>query len=77
MTEDKQRLMQELKDEIAIRCLGIEELCRSYGLPLSKITVIARDPTNAKMYTCVTNESEGGLAEACGLALQPPATITR
>lgn len=69
--------MRELKDEIAIRCDGIEQLCRRYGLPLSKITVIARDPTNDNMYTVVTNESESGLEEACALALKPPATIQR
>lgn len=77
MPEDSQQLMQELKDDIANKCAQIEGLCLSYGLPLSKITVIARDPGNDKMYLCVTNEDETSLERACALALQPPATITR
>lgn len=70
-------LMRELKDEVASRCAEVETISADYGLPLTKVTVIARDPSNDNMYLCVTNEDEAGLQKACGLALQPPATLTR
>ncbi len=76
MPENKQQLMQDLKNEIAERCCDIETLARDYSLPISKVTVIARDPRNENMYVVVTNENDDGLKAACDLALKPPAAIT-
>jgi hypothetical protein len=76
MNEKTQRLMRELKREIADKCVEIEDISRDYGLPLSKITVMARDPSNENMYLVVTNEDDAGLKYACDIALKPPAAIT-
>lgn len=67
-----EKLKTELKNAIAMHCIEIEDLARTYGLPLKNVTVIARDPDNDKMIVVVTNEEgDGGLQEALTAAASP------
>ncbi len=47
-----------------------------YGLDVSKITVITRDPADDTMYHVTTNEDDEGLKKALELAAQEPAWQT-
>ena len=66
---EENRAMDDMRLEVSIRLLKIADLFRELGLPLSNLTLIARDPTNDKMFVCLTNEDKAGLEQACALAL--------
>lgn len=57
-----------LKNDVASKLDEIEALARSWNLPLSKLTLIARDPANDKMFIVITNEDAAGLEHAFGLS---------
>lgn len=62
--------MKNMRILVAQRLIKIEDEFRRLGLPLSNITLIARDPANDKMFVCLTNEDQAGLERACALALK-------
>lgn len=67
----KAQLMEDLREEIATALCVIEDTCKSYGLPMSQITLIARDPDNDNMIILLTNETtEASLEHAIKLALK-------
>lgn len=68
-------LLREIKNLIAEHCIEIEDLCRSYGLKMTQITVIARNPDEPEMYSITTNESDLGLLAVCDLIQKIPAKV--
>lgn len=60
---DKQDLFRH---HIAGYLVEIEEECRRLGVPMSCLTLIARDPTNDEMSVVLTNDPD--LDKACALA---------
>lgn len=50
------RAMQNLRDNIAIRLVQIQEYCEAAGVKLDGITFIGRDTTNDNMVIVLTNE---------------------
>lgn len=66
-------LANELHGLVSEQCDVIMRIYKRYGLPMSKIVVLIRDPENDTMYHVVTNEDEDGLAKALRLAGQTPA----
>ena len=60
---------EQLKEEIARHCVEIEDITSEFSVPMSKVTVIARDPTSDGMFVIVTNEDRPGLEKAFQLAL--------
>lgn len=75
MKRTQEVLRKELTAAIAEHCEAIKDLCNMYGLPMDKVTVIARDTSNDEMYNVTTDEDEEGLRKACQLATQPPYSI--
>lgn len=65
--------MQAFQQHIAVRLVEIEDEMKGWGLPMSKLTLIARDPNNDKMIVVLTNEDEAGLAYAATLAVNQQA----
>jgi hypothetical protein len=67
--------MRNLRTDIALQLVKLEERLRALGVPMDNLTLIARDPANDNVFICVTNENPVGLLRACGLALgqQQPA----
>jgi hypothetical protein len=70
----KAQLMEDLKDEITNLLIEIEDTYKRFGLPLSQITLIARDPANDNMIILLTNETEVSLDHAIKLALKQKST---
>ena len=65
--------MQAFQRQIAVRLVEIEDEMKGWGLPMSKFTLIARDPNNDKMIIVLTNEDEAGLSYAATLAVNQQA----
>lgn len=68
-------LLRDIKNLITEHCVEIEELCLSYGLEMTQITVIARNPDESEMYSITTNESDLGLLAVCDLIQKIPAKV--
>lgn len=47
----------------------IEAMCKRWSVPMSKITLIMRDPDNDNMFIALTNETQEGLSKATELAM--------
>ena len=56
--------LDELRTQIALKLLEIEEICRYRNAPVENITLIARNPRNDNMFVVVTNEDSAGLGKA-------------
>jgi hypothetical protein len=52
----EERAMQNLRDNIALRLVGIQEFCEMAGVKLDGITFIGRDTTNDNMVIVLTSE---------------------
>mgnify|MGYP006921319859 CR=1 FL=1 len=65
----KREQMLDMQLEIEGCLSSIESVLRRWGLPMSKLTLIARDPSNDKMTLVITNESQESLQEATAWAL--------
>jgi len=48
----------------------IEAKCKRWGVPMSKITLIMRDPDNDEMFVVLSTETSDGLKHAASLALK-------
>lgn len=48
----------------------IEAKCKQWGVPMSKITLIMRDPNNDEMFVMLSTETDDGLKHAVSLALK-------
>lgn len=57
MDKDKAALLERLRYKIAMQLVDIETLCDQCGLPMSALTLVARDPANDEMSVVVTNDS--------------------
>jgi hypothetical protein len=66
--------IQSFKLDIAEKLIEIEDRCKAWGLPITKLTMIARDPNNDKMLVVLTNEDRAGLQQATALALNEDTT---
>jgi hypothetical protein len=66
---NKDQLMAEMRTNVAVLLAEIETVFRRYSLPLSKVTLIARDPANDEMRVTLTNEDESGLAKVAELVV--------
>lgn len=58
-------------------CLQAEKLAEKHGLPLTKITLMGRNPNDDKMFVCVSNEPPAGLAHMMSLPLSWDASPDR
>lgn len=61
--------LHSFKLDIGVKLVEIEDACKAWGLPITKLTLIVRDPDNDKMFVVLTNESRAGLQHAASLAL--------
>jgi hypothetical protein len=61
--------MSLFRQDIGVKLVEIEDLCQRWGLPITKLTLIARDPLNDAMFVVLTNEDRPGLQHAIALAL--------
>lgn len=66
---DKTQLMNEMRMEVAELLIGIEDVFKNYGLPLTGITLVARDPANDDMIVVLTNEDGKGRKRALELGI--------
>jgi len=66
MTSNEALLYLQL--EIEPHLGKIEKVIARYHLPLSKLTLIARDPNHDGKIIVVSNEDQAGLEHACRLA---------
>lgn len=66
---DKTQLMNEMRMEVAERLIEIEDVFKNYGLPLTGITLVARDPANDNMIVVLTNEDGAGRKRALELGI--------
>lgn len=61
----KPALMKQLRLDVAFELDQIGQMLgRVWGLPLPKLTLIARDPNNDNMIIVTTNEDQAGLERA-------------
>lgn len=60
---------KEFEDVWALVCLKAKREAEKHGLPLTKITLMGRDPNDDKMYVCVSNEDPEGLRHMLELPL--------
>jgi hypothetical protein len=67
--------LQGLHQYIGAHLVAIEDELQRLGLPLSKLTFIARDPSNDKMIVVLTNEDIEGLRYASDLAVKQEVVI--
>lgn len=68
---NKKHLMDQMRIDVAMLLVEAEEIFKSYSLPITGITLVARDPTNDNMFVILTNEDEEGKEYALNLALKP------
>jgi hypothetical protein len=61
-------VMLSLQLEIEQHLGEIERTIARYGLPLSSITLIARDPNNDRKIIVLNNDGLAGLEKSCRLA---------
>ena len=61
-------VLYEMQLELEMHLLNIQAVFRHYNLPLTKVTLIARDPGNDRMIVVLGNEDKAGLEKACFLA---------
>lgn len=73
ITPTKTQLLNQMRIDVGTLLIEIEDIFTAYSLPLTGITLIARDPANDKMFVLLTNEDEPGLASALALAGRPAA----
>lgn len=66
----KQELMLDMQLDIEEHLGFIEQVFQCYGLPMSGVTLIARDPADDNMIVVLTNEDLLGLEKACALAIK-------
>lgn len=69
ITPDKTRLMNEMRVDVGCFLVEIEDVFKAYGLPLTGITLVARDPANDNMIVVLTNEDGAGRKRALELAI--------
>lgn len=62
--------LDSLQLDLSLRLLKIEDYLRSRGVAMEKITLIARDPNNDRMFVVLTNEDSAGLGKACAMAIE-------
>lgn len=55
-------LLSQLRFEISDKLCEIEEICNSYSLPLTRFSLLARDPSNDEMGILLTNEPDADLS---------------
>lgn len=55
---DKRQIMNQMRMDIAELLVQIEDVIKGYGLPMTGITLVARDPTNDKMILVLSSESD-------------------
>lgn len=48
--------MHELKQELAAHLVQIELASKRLGLPLTRLTLVARDPNNKDMFVILSND---------------------
>ena len=72
ITPDKTQLMSELRLDLGALLVEIEDVFKAYGLPITGITLVARDPANDNMIVVLTNEDGAGLEYAVNLVLNLP-----
>lgn len=68
MTMDKRQLINQMRIDIAEWLVQIEDVIKGYGLPMTGITLVARDPTNDKMILVLSSESDTDMRDALRLA---------
>lgn len=68
-TLTKSGLMAEMRTEVALLLVQIQDVFKDYNQPLPKITLLARDPANDDMRVMLTNEDESGLAKVAELVV--------
>lgn len=69
ITPDKTQLMNEMRLDVGCLLVEIEDVFTNYGLPLTGITLVARDPANDNMIVVLTNEDGEGRQRALELAI--------
>lgn len=69
ISPDKTQLMNEMRVEVGCLLVEIEDVFASYGLPLTGITLVARDPSNDNMIIVLTNEDAEGRKRALELGI--------
>lgn len=62
--------IREIQEHIAEHIEQIEHMIRQYGLALTEITVLVRDPTQEHSYFSVTNGTPEGSRRVCQLYLE-------
>lgn len=68
---DKRQLMDQMRMDVGLLLVEIEDEFKRYGLPITNITLVARDPANDKMIVVLSNEDAAGRDYALNLALNP------
>lgn len=60
--------MREMQLELEAHLSQIQEVFKRWELPLTNVTLIARDSGNDRMIIVLGNETQSGLEKACLLA---------
>lgn len=59
MKEEQEQMLDELRLDIAFKLVEIWDIIKARGLVgITKLTLLARDPRDENMYTCVSNEPQ-------------------
>ena len=69
ITPHKTELLNEMRFEVGCLLVEIEDVFKNYGLPITGITLVARDPANDHMIVVLTNEDGEGRKRALELAI--------
>ena len=69
ITKDKTQLLNQMRMDVADLLVEIEYVITNYGLPLTGITLVARDPANDDMIIVLTNEDGPGRKRALELGI--------
>ncbi len=67
--------MERFKLDIVEELGRIEDKCKSWSVPMSKVTLIMRAPNDANMFVVLTTETPDGMKVAAALALGEGAVI--
>lgn len=69
ITTDKTQLLNQMRFDVGCLLVEIEDVFKNYGLPMTGITLVARDPANDNMIVVLTNEDGEGRQRALALAI--------
>ena len=69
ITTDKTQLLNQMRFDVGCLLVEIEDVFKNYGLPMTGITLVARDPANDNMIVVLTHEDGEGRQRALALAI--------